>query len=176
MTAYLLNPTIGDYIVPESDAGPIDLAVAPNFERFDGLAGGGAEGIYDRNAAPGGTPMEHPATYGVEGGGTGLGFVYNPTPRPGGTDQPLGQVYTPGPLAGVVGAVGGQPLALSTGTRILRAPGDYTPSKMPTVQFRLGVSQHGPSALGVEHTVVMSEITGNPPVPGDISSIIAGWG
>ena len=126
-----------------------DLAVAPNFERFDGLA-------------PLAPPVSWERTAYYQGG-----------PRPG-ESAPTALVYTPGPLSATVGTVGGQPLSPIVGTRILRGPGGYTPSVAPTVQYRLGVGQAGPSALGAAQTVQLSEITNAPPVPGDLSAIIAG--
>ena len=138
-----------------------DYAVAANFERFDGL---------------GQPPLVHPATseaIDTAGGGAQYGLdQLGQYPRPGAVDQPIGQVYTPGPLQGVVGTVGGQPLPVSP--RIYKSAGDYSHSRWPTIQHRLGVGQHGPSALGAAQTVFQSEITSNPPVPGDLASIIAG--
>lgn len=139
-----------------------DLAVAPNFERFDGLSQ---------------PPLDHPA--GVDdtnytGGFATNGGTFSESPRPGQMAQPEGQVYTPGVISGVVGTVGGQPYPVSP--RIYKDEGAYTPSKWPTVQHRLGVGQRGPSSLGVANTVQLSEITNNPPVPGDLQSILAGLG
>lgn len=126
-----------------------DVAVGPNFERFDGLSQ---------------PELENPAKRGQTD-------YYPEGPRPG---QAIGtpDVYTPGPISGVVGTVGGQPLP--TSDRIQRPPGGYTPSLTPSVQQRTGVGQYGPSALGAAQTVQLSEITSNPPVPGDLASIIAG--
>lgn len=162
-----------------------DYAVAPNFERFDGLAA--------RNlpTGPGIQPgeLDHPASFDPWAGGTGgggadyglNGYGQEPLPkqtgpRPGQSNQPFGQVYTEGPLQGVVGTLGGQPLAVVVGDRIHRPTGDYTHSKWPTVQQRLGVGQYGPSELGVAQTVALSEITNSPPVPGDLTAILAGLG
>jgi hypothetical protein len=134
-----------------------DQAVAPNFERFDGLE----------------LPLDHPAA--VEDGSGRSASGYGATPRPGQHDQPLGQVYTAGPLRGLVGVLGGQPLPVrawesaddSAATR------GYTPSRTPSVQFRMGVGQDN---QGVAQTVALSEITANPPIPGDLTSILAGLG
>jgi len=144
----------------------LDLAVAPNFERFDGLD----------------VPATNPAGA-ADTDTVGTGAVYGfdapgAYPRPGQMNTPVSdQTYTAGPLKGVVGTVGGQPLsAASTSDRLRRPPGDYSPGKTHSIQFRLGVGQHGPSELGAAQTTQLSEITGNPPVPGDLSGIIAGIG
>lgn len=138
-----------------------DLAVAPNFQRFDGLEN---------------PPLDHPA--GLDDtnyvGGFATGGHFGESPRPGQMGQPLDQVYTPGAISGVVGTVGGQPLPVSA--RIYKEEGAYTASKWPTIQQRLGVGQKGPSSLGVANTVALSEITNSPPVPGDLTSILAGLG
>lgn len=178
-----------------------DYAVAPNYERFDGLAARNGAGGPRRSNPPGapngmGAPpmgepsgpaivpgeLDHPAALdplagGSGGGGAAYGWGHlGGSPRPGGSDQPLGQVYTEGPLQGVVGTLGGQPLAVVVGDRIHRPTGDYTHSKWPTIQGRLGVGQYGPSELGVAQTVALSEITNAPPVPGDLTAILAGLG
>jgi hypothetical protein len=126
--------------------------VAWNFERFDGFE-----------------PLDHP--------GSALGSAAIATPsdyaRPGQLATPLAeQTYTPSTLERPVGVVGGQPLP--TSPRIFRPPGDYTRAKAPTIQWRIGVGQHGPSSLGAANTVQLSEITNNPPQPGDLAAIIAG--
>lgn len=129
------------FMVPRTP--PAELAVAPNYEAFDGL-----------------NPLDHP------GGGV------HPGSRPGQSETPLAeQTYTAGPLSGVVGTVGGQPLPV--GDRIHRPPGIGQSVITPSVQHRLGVGQ---ANQGVAQTVALSQITGNPPVAGDLSSILAGWG
>lgn len=120
-----------------------EVAVAPNFERFDGLE-----------------PLDHPA------GGS------DPGTRPGGGETPLAdQTYTPGPLAGVTASLGGQPLPVSD--RIHRPEGTTQQVNTPSVQHRLGVGQNN---QGAAQTTALSSITNNPPQPGDLSSIIAGFG
>ena len=146
MTAYLGTDEVNSYIV--SGTPQPDMAVAPNFERFDGLE----------------IPDTNPAIFGKD---------YGASPRPGQHDQPLGQVYTPGVLRGTVGVVGGQPLPVrawesSEDSAYLRG---YTPSKTPSIQHRLG---NGQANQGVAQTVILSEITASPPVPGDLTSILAG--
>jgi len=130
---------------------PPDLAVAPNFERFDGLEQ---------------PPLEGPA-------GNQRIVFYPGGPRPG-ASAPTPDEYTPGPISGVVGVIGGQPLP--TSDRIHRPAGAFTSATAPSIQFRKGVGQHGPSELGVAQTLALSQITNNPPQPGDLTSILAGWG
>ena len=141
------------------------LAVGPNFERFDGLD----------------IPDTNPATADPTSGGTGMGADYGMNvaghyPRPGNMNTPVTeQVYTPGPLRGTVGTVDGQPLGLVTGDRIHRPGGAYSQSRTHSIQFRQGVPQASNiSGIGAQQTVTLSEITSNPPQPGDITSIIAG--
>ncbi len=162
MAGALLIPA-GQIVSPEHPQ--LDLAVGPNFERFDGLD----------------VPDTNPATAWPEAGGTGTGADYGfdvlgHYPRPGQTDQPMGQVYTPGPLRGVVGTVGGQPLsAARVSDRIHRPAGDYSPGKTHSIQYRLGVTQASDvSNIGAGQTNALGEITSNPPQPGDLASIIAG--
>jgi len=154
VSAYLFTNDVTDLIVPQTPQA--DRAVATNFERFDGLEG---------------HPMlDHPAA--VEDG-FGLGESYAPTPRPGQLNQPLGQVYTPGPLAGVVGVLGGQPLPVGAWEADTpnQAASAYTRSRTPSIQFRLG---NGQANQGVAQTVALSELGSNPPIPGDLTSILAG--
>lgn len=124
----------------------IDANIAENFERFDGLM-----------------PLQNPAGW--------QRTQTNPTPRPGqSVNTP--DVYTPGPLSATVGTLGGQPLP--TSTRIYRNEGQTTLVNTPQMQHRMGVGQHGPSELGAAQTNALSEITNAPPVPGELSGIIAG--
>jgi hypothetical protein len=147
---------MGPVVGPPVSAAP-DLAVAPGFERFDGLSQ---------------PPLDHPAALDpLSGGSGGGGAEYGATPRPGQMNQPVGQVYTPGPISGVVGTVGGQPLPVSP--RIYKSPGDYTHSRTHSIQWRLG---QGQAFQGVAQTVALSEITSNPPQPGDLTAILAGFG
>jgi hypothetical protein len=143
--AFLLNWAGPDLMVPQG--APSDQAVASNYERFDGL-----------------TDLSHPA-----GNQDNVFWPGDKTPRPG--MQPTPDVYTPGPLAGVVGTLGGQPLPVSD--RLKKLPGSATYTVAPSVQFRLGVGQ---KYQGVAQTVALADITNNPPVPDGMSSILAGWG
>lgn len=140
--------------VPATSPQP-DLAIAANFERFDGL---------------GQPPLDAPA--GVVDGNR-LGESYGESPRPGQHNQEEGQTYTPGPLQGVTGTIGGQPLPVRDWKY---ATGAYTGAVAPGIQFRQGVGQRGPSELGAAQTTALGGITNNPPEPGDLSAIIAGVG
>ncbi len=96
----------------------------------------------------------------------------DPGSRPGGGQTPkASQTYTPGPLTSTTGTVGGQPLP--TGDLLHRPPGSSTPAYPINMQFRSGVGQN---YQGVAQTVALGGITNNPPVPGDLSMIIAGVG
>jgi hypothetical protein len=148
--------------VPQADPNP-DLKVAANFERFDGLD----------------VPADHPGTTAdiydstpssAQYGWNELGHY----PRPGAVDQPFGQVFTQGALRGLTNTIGGQPLPVRDWKYQADGRDGYTGSRFPTVQFRQGVGQRGPSELGAAQTVVLGGITNNPPEPGDLSAIIAG--
>jgi hypothetical protein len=155
--ALLLNQGNPAAVVAVPQDSPVpDLAIAANFERFDGL---------------GQPPLENPA--GAEGGLPGAS--YGESPRPGQNNQPQGQVYTPGALVGVTGTIGGQPLPVAPWLYRLRG-GNYTGAVAPSVQFRQGVGQRGPAGLGAAQTTALAGITNNPPEPGDLSTIIAGLG
>lgn len=180
--AVLIGPGLAGMLV-SPEVPQTDYAVAANFERFDGLDGTppsatGGPTPYPENEANGG--LDHPGNFDPESGGTGGGGsqygwdIAGNSPRPGQSDQPLGQVYTEGPLQGVVGTVGGQPLPVSP--RMYKTQGNYTRSRTPSIQFRTGIGQHGPSELGLAQTVQLSEITNAPPQPGDLTSILAGLG
>jgi hypothetical protein len=154
--ALLLNAGNPGAVVAVPAESPLpDLAIASNFERFDGL---------------GQPPLDHPAGT-VDG--NPLGESYGDTPRPGQLNQEEGQEYTPGVLSGVVGAIGAAPLPVADWKY---HHGNYTGATAPGVQFRLGVGQRGPSELGAAQTVALGGITNNPPEPGDLSAIIAGVG
>lgn len=144
--------------VPASGAQP-DTAVGPDFERFDGL-----------------TPLDHPAGQEFPYGDPGTAGAH--TPRPGQGPTPLAdQTFTPGAVPGVVGVLDGQPPDLrggwGRGGGRYKPEGDYTHALAFTTQHRLGVGQN---FQGVAQTVALSEITSNPPEPGDLTSILAGQG
>ena len=150
--------------IPAESPNP-DIAVAGNFERFDGL---------------GQPALEHPAADFPDSGGTGGGGAFydwnNPanSPRPGQADQPLGQVYTTGALVGVTGTTGGQPLPVRDWKFQSDGRDGYTGATAPSVQFRQGVGQRGPSQLGAAQTTALSMITNNPPEPGSLALIASG--
>jgi hypothetical protein len=146
-----IGPGFGGFVVP-TDA-QADIAVGPNFERFDGLD----------------VPDTNPAA--VTDGSPRPGDNYGDTPRPGGTDQQEGQVYTQGALKGLTNTLGGQPLPVNDWK--FRGRRTYTPGKTNSIQHRLGDGQNNG---GAAQTVTLSQITGNPPIPGDLSGIIAGQG
>lgn len=147
MSAYLGTGAVRTFIVPQTP--PPDLAVAPNFERFDGLSE---------------PPLDNPA------GSVALGADYGATPRPGQLNTPVHeQTYTPSPVSGLVGTLGGQPLPV--GDWKFRPPGTYSPGQGKII----GGPKRGRQAYqGIAQTVFLSEITDNPPQPGDLASIIAG--
>jgi hypothetical protein len=147
VSALLLG--FGGFVVP-GDPQP-DLAVAGNFERFDGLD----------------VPDTNPAA--VTDGSPRPGDNYGDSPRPGQRDQQAGQVYTQGALKGLTNTLGGQPLPVDDWK--FRGRRAYTPGRTHSIQQRLGDGQNNG---GAAQTVTLSEITGNPPVPGDLSGIIAG--
>jgi hypothetical protein len=147
MTALLLG--FGGYIVP-AEPQP-ELAVSGNFERFDGLD----------------VPDTNPAA--VTEGSPRPGDNYGHSPRPGGLDQQSGQVYTQGALKGLTNTLGGQPLPVDDWK--FRGRRAYTPGRTHSIQQRLGAGQDNG---GAAQTVALSEISGNPPVPGELSGIIAG--
>ena len=133
-------------VVPRTP--PVELNHAYNFQEFDGLM--------PLDNAPGEGP---------------LGANYGSGPRPGALNTPKAeQTYTAGPLSATVGTLGGQPLPVAN--PLYRLGRGYTPSLTPSVQHRLGVGQN---YQGAAQTVALSEVTNNPPVPGDLSGIIAGW-
>lgn len=139
----LLIPLEGSPVVPGT--APAPMAVAPNYEVFDGLG-----------------PLDHAVSSPpVEG---------SPS-RPGG--GPGSPDYTPGPVSGVRGVVGGMPLPVAD--PLTRPPGEYTPAGVFTVQYRLGVGQQGPSALGVQNTL-QGLAASQPPIPTPFELILSGQG
>ena len=143
-----IPPGPGNYVVPEEP--PAELAHATYFETFDGL-----EPLDNR---PGATPF---------------GASYTLTPRPGAVNTPVAQqVYTRGPVPGITGRLGGQPLPVANWyyrvgrgfTHSFNLPGIFQ-----RTHYGVGQAYQGPA-----QTTQLSQITNNPPVPGDLSGIIAG--
>lgn len=92
--------------------------------------------------------------------------------RPGQWDQPTGQEYTKSALGGLTNTLGGQPYPVANW--LYRVGRGYTPSSGAAhPQWRLGVGQN---YQGVAQTAQLADVTNNPPVPDDLSSIISGWG
>lgn len=160
MSTLLLSA--GPRVVPPNATDP-DLAVAWNFERFDGLD------IPDTNPA-GKAPTDFLPSGSDEYHFNELGHY----PAPGKGDTPTaeqwdGMTPTVGPLKGLTNTLGGQPLPVNDWK--FRGRRDYTRGKTHSIQHRLG---DGQANQGAAQTVALSEITGNPPVAGDLSGIIAG--
>lgn len=91
---------------------------------------------------------------------------------PGFSETPLDQqTYTPSPQRGLTNSLGGQPLTV----------GAWEPGARTHMDV---VSVHGPGRLlgdgqdyqGVAQTAFFGELQSSPPVPGDMQSIIGGWG
>ena len=149
---YLLNTDgVKETLVPA--VAPAEMAHAQNFQRFDGL---GPADNYDAHQSS-----------------ARASYVPNSSPRPGQSDH-TAITYTPAPQTTTVGTLGGQPLPVANW--LYRLGRGYTPGRTSTApQFRLGKSgQGGQNNTGLQQTVALSEITNAPPVPGDISAIIAG--
>ncbi|MDE1881975.1 MAG: hypothetical protein KGI89_15685 [Euryarchaeota archaeon] len=131
-------------------APPLERAVAPYYERQDGL-----DPLYDRDGQP--------ASFVP----TPLGDSYGPDPRPG-------QRNTRGPIIGgipgKVGSIGATPIPVDYPTAP-SMPRETIHVQTPTTQFNFGP---GGAAPGLAQTITMTEITANPPQPGDLTSILAG--
>jgi len=140
---------VGAYVVPSKP--PAELAHATYFEAFDGLE-----------------PLE-----GSNNGGR-LGATYDSSvPRPGQLNTPATSLaYTRGPVVGIMGRLGGQPLPVADPR--FRVGRGYTPSSNWAGNFQRTHFGVGQNYQGVAQTVQLSEITGNPPVPGDLTGILAG--
>ena len=142
-----LPPGPGQYVVPSEP--PAELAHAAYFEAFDGL-----EPLVNNNEA---------------------GYVAGPVQSPGGGGTPVAQQgYTRGPVAGVVGRLGGQPLPVASWE--YRVGRGYTDGLNLVGNFQRMHYGVGQQYQGAAQTVQLSEITNAPPVPGDLTGIIAGYG
>jgi hypothetical protein len=163
MTISLQGEQIRNFLVPANP--PLDDAVAPNFQRFDGVDG------------PGDNYDAHPTPLGwlnYEGKGTG--------PKPGSGGSPEEDiVYTPGPHYGITNVLGGQPYPAADwqpdGSVTPDLNRGFTPGKTyRSPQFWLGkLGYGGQNNNGVEQTLMFSELNNNPPVPGDLATIMSGW-
>lgn len=137
----------GQYTVPTEP--PAELAHASYFEEFDGLMA--------LDNAP------------------GARYVAGPVQSPGGGGTPVAQqAYTTGAIPGITGKLGGQPLPVAN--PIWRTGRGYTQGGDQVQGFQLTHRGVGQNYQGIAQTVQLSQITGSPPVPGDITSIIAGYG
>lgn len=139
---------VGQYVVPSQP--PAELAHAANFEAFDGLE----------------PLVNNPQARYVEG----------PVQTPGAGGTPVAQqAYTTGPIPGIMGRLGGQPLPVADWH--FPAGRGYSPSTNWAGDFQTRPNRGvGQNYQGMAQTVQLSQITGNPPVPGDITGIIAGFG
>lgn len=149
--AAILLPAARNFTVP--GAAPADHAVAANFAQSDGFG----DLVLPGNALPGG--VAYPGS----------------SPTPGFSDTAQADwTFTASHLGRGTNTVGGEPLPVADWR--FRDSADPTMSAGNTTQFRGGVGQHGPSALGVAQTVALAEIINAPPQPGDLTSILAGFG
>ena len=139
---------VGSYVVPQQP--PAELAHEPYFEAMDGL-----------------TPLENNPQ---------ARYVAGPVQAPGGGGTPVAeQAYTVGAIPGITGRLGGQPLPVADWH--FRGGRGYTPSTNWAGDFQTRPNRGvGQNYQGLAQTVQLSQITGNPPVPGDITGIIAGFG
>jgi hypothetical protein len=156
MAGALLNLT-RPLIVPREPGAPLDRTVAENFERFDGLGVLESPHVGEPVAARGST-----ADYGWDRPGG--------SPRPGRTNQPLGQVYSDGPLIGLTNTLGGQPLPVHDWR--FRVQG-YTRANTPNLQHRLG---DGQNFQGVAQTVQLADLINNPPAADPLDQILGVYG
>ena len=135
----------GNYVVPTEP--PAEVAHATYFETFDGL-----EPLVNNDQAT---------------------YVTSNVQRPGAGGTPVAdQAYTRGPLVGVVGRLGGQPLPVASWE--YRTGRGYTEGGNLVGNLQRMHYGVGQNYQGAAQTVQLSEITANPPVPGDLSGIIAG--
>ena len=156
MAGMLLNWAGPDLVVPGE--APADLAVAPNFERFDGLT----------------VPQTNPSTEDPDSSVYAFGFPYGASPVPGHRSTPIAdQTYTEGAIPGVVGVIGGQPLPVSGRLQGSKPEGRTQLVNEYNTQQRRGVGQ---AYQGVAQTVALAAITNNPPEPAGMEAILGGWG
>jgi hypothetical protein len=144
LTAYLGTAEARTFIVPTTP--PADMAVAANYERFDGL-----EPLDNR---PGLVPF---------------GAPYAPAPRDPGQTPVAGQGYTRGPVPGLTNTLGGQPLPVAHWAD--GHPRGYTPAPARLIG---GPKTGRQNYQGAAETVFFADLQSNPPQPGDLASIIAG--
>lgn len=133
---------------PVPSTPPVETAVAPYYERFDGLEAIGQ--------VPGNGVTSTP-----------FGVSYGEAPDPGRLNAPFTLGHG---IAGKVGSVGASPLPVAD--RIHRMGAVSVHVSQLTTQFR-----HGPGGSGfqgIAQTLAMTEIQQNLPEPDQLSSIILG--
>jgi hypothetical protein len=144
-----IPPGPGNYVVPTEP--PAELAHSAWFETFDGL-----EPLVNNDQQPIGNDYGAPSS-----------------PRPGGGGTPIAaQVFTRGAVPGITGRLGGQPLPVAPW--MYRTGRGYTEGidalgAFQRLHYGVGQNYQGPA-----QTVQLSEITNAPPIPGDLTGIIAG--
>jgi hypothetical protein len=140
---------------PVPQTPPLETRVAENYQRFDGL---------DSTPYPGSNL-------------SGLETPYDVTPRPGQAGTP-GSLVDVGPgklgpnargIPGVVGSVGATPLPVADCLK--KTNFETVAATQSNPNFRFGP---GGQYQGIAQTIAMSEISQNPPQPGDLASIYAG--
>lgn len=140
-----LPPGPGNYVVPSEP--PPEVAHATYFEVFDGL-----EPLVNNDQA---------------------NWVGGQVQRPGAGGTPVAdQVFTRGAVPGITGRLGGQPLPVASWQ--YRVGRGYTDGLNLAGNFQRMHYGVGQNYQGPAQTTQLSEITNNPPVPGDLSGIIAG--
>jgi hypothetical protein len=147
--AYIGTGEVRSFIVPGTPQP--DMAVAPNYERFDGLE-----------------PLDHPA-------GDAPFSDYGPAPRDPGTTPLAEQTYTPGPLAGTTNTLGGQPLPVASwrADTVTQQGSGYTPAGARVIGGpKMGRQQNN----GIAETIFFADLQSQPPQPGDLVSIMSGQG
>ena len=140
-----IPPGPGQYVVPSEP--PAERAHSQWFETFDGL-----EPLVNNDQAT---------------------YVTGPQQRPGGGGTPVAeQTFTRGAVPGITGRLGGQPLPVASWE--YRVGRGYTEGANALGNFQRMHYGVGQNYQGAAQTTQLSEITNNPPVPGDLSGIIAG--
>ena len=140
-----IPPGPGNYVVPSQP--PAELAHAAYFEQFNGL-----EPLVNNDQAR---------------------YLGGAVQSPGHGGTPVAtQGYTRGPVPGITGRLGGQPLPVASWN--YRVGRGYTKGLNLLGNFQRTHYGVGQNYQGPAQTTQLSEITNNPPVPGDLSGIIAG--
>lgn len=137
------------YAKPVPVTPPLESRVQENYVRYDGL---------DSTPYPGleVSPLED---------------AYPTTPRPGASASDTKGKLGPNArgIPGVVGSVGATPLPV--GDCLKKTVFETVAATQSNPNFRFGP---GGAYQGIAQTLAMSEITNNPPQPGDLASIFMG--